>query len=340
MGYFPKLRLRRLRRTPKIRSMIRETSISASDLIYPIFIDENIKERREIKSMPAQFRISLNNIADEVKEVVELGIPAVMLFGIPSRKDERGSSAYAAGGVVQTAVRSIKKELGDDICVITDVCLCEYTTHGHCGVVDPKTCRIKNDETLELLARAAVSHAEAGADIVAPSAMMDGMVAAIRDSLDREGFEDVLIMSYAAKFASSFYAPFREAADSAPSFGDRSTYQMDFANALEALREVELDLKEGADIVMVKPAMCYLDVLYRVKEKFGVPTAAFNVSGEYAMIKAAASLNWLDERKTVIEVLTCIKRAGADLILTYFAKDVARMLKDLSWWQRRSLEST
>ncbi|WP_456487984.1 porphobilinogen synthase, partial [Candidatus Alkanophaga liquidiphilum] len=239
MGYFPKLRLRRLRRTPKIRSMIRETSISASDLIYPIFIDENIKERREIKSMPAQFRISLNNIADEVKEVVELGIPAVMLFGIPSRKDERGSSAYAAGGVVQTAVRSIKKELGDDICVITDVCLCEYTTHGHCGVVDPKTCRIKNDETLELLARAAVSHAEAGADIVAPSAMMDGMVAAIRDSLDREGFEDVLIMSYAAKFASSFYAPFREAADSAPSFGDRSTYQMDFANALEALREVE-----------------------------------------------------------------------------------------------------
>lgn len=340
MGYFPKLRLRRLRRTPKIRSMIRETSISASDLIYPIFIDENIKERREIKSMPAQFRISLNNIADEVKEVVELGIPAVMLFGIPSRKDERGISAYAAGGVVQTAVRSIKKELGDDICVITDVCLCEYTTHGHCGVVDPKTCRIKNDETLELLARAAVSHAEAGADIVAPSAMMDGMVAAIRDSLDREGFEDVLIMSYAAKFASSFYAPFREAADSAPSFGDRSTYQMDFANALEALREVELDLKEGADIVMVKPAMCYLDVLYRVKEKFGVPTAAFNVSGEYAMIKAAASLNWLDERKTVIEVLTCIKRAGADLILTYFAKDVARMLKDLSWWQRRSLEST
>jgi len=332
MSHLPKLRLRmrRLRRTPKIRSMVRETNVSTSDLVYPIFVDENIKERREIRSMPGQFRIPLDDVADEVKEAAELGIPAVILFGIPSRKDERGSSAYDENGVVQTAVRSIKKELGDDICVITDVCLCEYTTHGHCGVVDPKTRRIKNDETLELLAKTAVSHAEAGADIVAPSAMMDGMVAAIRDSLDREGFEDVLIMSYAAKFASSFYAPFREAVDSAPSFGDRSTYQMDFANALEALREVELDLKEGADIVMVKPAMCYLDVLYRVKEKFGVPTAAFNVSGEYAMIKAAAANGWLEEQKVVLEVLTCIKRAGADLILTYFAKDVAKMLKGYS----------
>ncbi|MDF2957905.1 MAG: Delta-aminolevulinic acid dehydratase [Candidatus Alkanophagales archaeon MCA70_species_1] len=332
MSHLPKLRLRmrRLRRTPKIRSMVRETNVSTSDLVYPIFVDENIKERREIRSMPGQFRIPLDDVADEVKEAAELGIPAVILFGIPSRKDERGSSAYAASGVVQTAVRNIKKELGDDICVITDVCLCEYTTHGHCGVVDPKTRRIKNDETLELLAKTAVSHAEAGADIVAPSAMMDGMVAAIRDSLDREGFEDVLIMSYAAKFASSLYAPFREAANSAPSFGDRSTYQMDFANALEALREVELDLKEGADIVMVKPAMCYLDVLYRVKEKFGVPTAAFNVSGEYAMIKAAAANGWLEEPKVVLEVLTCIKRAGADLILTYFAKDVAKMLKGYS----------
>jgi len=322
---FPVRRMRRLRRTEKIRGMVRETVLTKNDLIYPIFVDETIEERVEIASMPGQFRLPVSEVRDEALEVVSLGIPAVILFGIPAHKDEVGSEAYNSEGVVQRAVREIKDEVGDDLVVITDVCLCEYTSHGHCGVV--KDGEILNDPTLELLAKEAVSHAEAGADIVAPSDMMDGRVAKIREALDDAGYENVAIMSYAAKYASSFYGPFREAAKSAPAFGDRRSYQMDPANANEALREVYLDIQEGADIVMVKPALAYLDIIAKVKERFRMPTAAYNVSGEYAMVKAASQAGYVDEKSLVLEILTSIKRAGADLILTYHAKEVATWLE-------------
>ena len=323
---FPLKRMRRLRKNKKIRDMVSETVLTVNDLISPIFVKENIERPEPIQSMPGNYRLPLEYAANEARELVELGIPAVILFGIPWEKDEIASQAYAKNGIIQQAVREIKREVGDRLIVITDVCLCEYMAHGHCGIVEGG--KILNDPTLKLLAKAAVSHAEAGVDIVAPSDMMDGRVLAIREELDREGFGDVAIMSYAAKYASSFYGPFREAADSAPSFGDRATYQMDPRNVEEALHEVELDIKEGADIIMVKPALAYLDIVYRVKAKFNVVTAAYNVSGEFAMIKAAAERGWIDEKRAVLEILTSIKRAGADLILTYFAKDVAKQLKE------------
>jgi porphobilinogen synthase len=317
--------MRRLRKNEKIRAMIRETTVTKNDLIFPIFIKEGIKKKEEIEAMPSQFRLPLDEVRDEALEIVSLGVPAVLLFGIPEHKDEVGSEAYNPKGIIQKAIKEIKDEVGDDLVVITDICLCEYTDHGHCGVVEGE--KILNDPTLELLAKVATSHAEAGADIVAPSDMMDGRVKAIRQSLDENGFEDTLIMSYAAKYASAFYSPFREAASSSPSFGDRKSYQMDSANTDEALQEIRLDLKEGADIIMIKPALSYLDVIYRVKNEFMVPTAAYNVSGEYSLVKAAAEKDFIDEKKMVLEILTSIKRAGADLILTYFAKDVAKRLE-------------
>ncbi|MGD9780508.1 porphobilinogen synthase [Methanomethylovorans sp.] len=323
---FPQVRMRRLR-SGKIRDMVRETSISVDDLIYPMLVDENIDSPLAMSSMPGISRLPVEMAADDVKEAADLGIPAVILFGIPSTKDEEGSSAWGQDDVVQRAVREIKSELGKDMYVITDVCLCEYTSHGHCGVVDMEHEQILNDPTLPLLGKTAVSHALAGADMVAPSGMMDGMITAIRDALDKSNCKDVPIMSYAAKYSSAFYGPFREAADSGYSFGDRSSYQMDPANSDEAIREAELDILEGADVIMVKPALPYLDVLYRIKTEFKMPTAAYNVSGEFAMLKAAARLGWLDENKVMYESLLSIKRAGADMILTYFAKDLARMLK-------------
>ncbi len=310
-----------------IRGMVRETVLDPMDMIYPVFVDETISSKQEIESMPGQFRLPLSDVVDEVCELIELKIPAVLLFGIPAEKDDLGSSALDDKGIIQRAVKAIRDAVGDKIVVITDVCLCEYTSHGHCGIVDGK--KILNDPTLEQIARMALSHAKAGADIVAPSGMMDGMVSAIRNLLDEEGYQDTLIMSYAAKYASSFYAPFREAADSGYAFGDRSSYQMDPGNSDEAIREVELDIMEGADILMVKPAIGYLDVLYRVKTTFGMPTAAYNVSGEYSMVKAAAMNGWIDEKKVMYEMLLSIKRAGADLIITYFAKDIARYLEGL-----------
>jgi porphobilinogen synthase len=305
--------------------MMRETSLSKNDIIYPIFIDENIDKKTEIRAMPGQFRLPLGEVRDEVLELVSLGIPGVILFGIPGEKDSQGSEAYNPDGIIQRAVREIKDEVGDDLVVITDVCLCEYTDHGHCGVLEGE--KILNDPTVELLAKTAVTHAEAGADIVAPSDMMDGRVGVIRRALDDAGYEDTIIMSYAAKYASAFYGPFREAADSAPAFGDRKTHQMDPGNSDEAEREIYLDLEEGADIVMVKPALSYLDIIERVKRKFMVPVAAYNVSGEYSMVKAAAERGFVDEKNIVLEILTSIKRAGADLILTYHAKDIARWLE-------------
>ncbi len=316
--------MRRLRRTEKIRAMLKETTISKNDLIYPIFVEEGIEGRRAIEAMPNQYRLALGEVRDEAREIVSLGILAVILFGIPQKKDAAGSQAYAKDGVIPRAIGEIKDEVGDDLVVITDVCMCEYTDHGHCGVVEGE--KVLNDPTLKLLAREALSHASAGADIVAPSDMMDGRVGTIRETLDKEGFEDMIIMSYAAKYASSFYGPFRDAADSVPSFGDRRGYQMDPANANEAMQEVYLDIEEGADIVMVKPALSYLDLIYRVKQEFAMPTAAYNVSGEYAMVKAAAKKGYVDEERIVMEIMTSIKRAGADLILTYHAKDVARWL--------------
>jgi len=322
---FPVRRMRRLRRTSALRDMVAETSVSKEDLIYPVFVDESADKRKPIPSMPGQFRLPLREARAEARALVELGIPATILFGIPKTKDEQGSSAYDENGVIQRAVREMKDEVGDELVVITDVCLCEYTSHGHCGVLRSDG-TVDNDATLELLAREAVSHAEAGADMVAPSDMMDGRVEAIRKGLDGAGYIDVPIMAYAAKYASSFYGPFRDAADSTPAFGDRRGYQMDIRNSDEALWEVRLDVEEGADIVMVKPALAYLDIIRRVKEEFAMPTAAYNVSGEYAMIKAAVEKGYLDERRVVLEALTSIKRAGADLILTYFAKDVATWL--------------
>ncbi|HDM36040.1 MAG TPA: porphobilinogen synthase [Candidatus Syntrophoarchaeum butanivorans] len=324
---FPIMRMRRLRGSRVIRGMVRETVLDPMDMIYPVFVDETISSKQEIESMPGQFRLPLSDVVDEVCELIELKIPAVLLFGIPAEKDDVGSSALDDEGIIQRAVKAIRDAVGDKIVVITDVCLCEYTSHGHCGIVDGK--KILNDPTLEQIARMALSHAKAGADIVAPSGMMDGMVSAIRNLLDEEGYQDTLIMSYAAKYASSFYAPFREAADSGYAFGDRSSYQMDPGNSDEAIREVELDIMEGADILMVKPAIGYLDVLYRVKATFGMPTAAYNVSGEYSMVKAAAMNGWIDEKKVMYEMLLSIKRAGADLIITYFAKDIARYLEGL-----------
>ncbi|NTW28751.1 MAG: porphobilinogen synthase [Coriobacteriia bacterium] len=321
---FPEYRPRRLRANETIRSMVRENSLSASDLIYPLFVKPGKSLRDEVSSMPGVFQLSLDQLPAEIAELKGLGIPAVILFGLPSAKDEVGSEAYAEHGIVQEAIRAIKA-YDPAFYVITDVCLCEYTSHGHCGVIDEAGC-VLNDLTLELLAREAVSHAEAGADMVAPSDMMDGRVAAIRSALDSEGFQDVPIMAYSAKYASGYYGPFRDAADSAPSFGDRRAYQMDPANAEEALREVALDIEEGADIVMVKPALAYMDIIRRVKDEFGYPTAAYNVSGEYAMVKAAAANGWIDEERVVLETLLGFKRAGADIIITYHAKDAARWL--------------
>ena len=321
--FFPSYRPRRMRKNPQWRRMIRETALSVDDLIYPMFVIHGKNVRKEISSMPGNFQFSVDHLIKEAKTVHGLGIPAVILFGIPKTKDEMGSGAYDDRGIIQTAVRALKDKV-PDLMVITDVCLCEYTSHGHCGIVENG--EVLNDTTLELLAREAVSHARAGADMVAPSDMMDGRVGAIRDALDEEGFEAIPIMSYAVKYTSAFYGPFRDAAESPPKFGDRSSYQMDQANTREAMREAELDASEGADILMVKPALPYLDIIYRVREEFDLPVAAYNVSGEYAMLKAAAKLGWLDEKKVMMESLTAIKRAGADMILTYWAKDAAKLL--------------
>jgi porphobilinogen synthase len=318
--------MRRLRKTARIRELLRETVLRKDDFIYPIFVKEGIEKREEISSMPGQFRLPLGEVRDEALELVSLGIPGIILFGIPLKRDSTASEAYNPRGIIQKAVEEIKDEVGDELVVITDVCLCEYTDHGHCGIVEKH--KILNDPTLELLADTAVTHAEAGADIVAPSDMMDGRVRAIRRALDERGHGDTAIMSYAAKYASSFYSPFREAASSAPSFGDRKSHQMDPPNASEALQEVYLDLEEGADIVMVKPALAYLDVVRRVKSEFSVPTAAYNVSGEYALVKAAAERGYIHEQSMVLEILTSIKRAGADFILTYHAKEAAKWLEE------------
>lgn len=322
---FPTVRMRRLRTTAAMRTMVRETGISGHDLIYPLFVTTTAGEKQEISSMPGVYRHPVDRLPEEIEEIVRLGIPAVLIFGLPSEKDEVGSDAYHDRGVVQEALRTIKHE-APQLLVMTDVCLCEYTSHGHCGIIVDG--HVDNDVTLEYLARTALSHAEAGADIVSPSAMMDGQVATIRQALDERGFGQTAIMAYGAKFASSFYGPFRDAVDSSPQFGDRRGYQMDPANSREALRELEMDATEGADILMVKPALAYLDIIGKARERFPHPLAAYNVSGEYAMVKAAAQLGWLDERGAVLEMLTAIKRAGADLIITYFAKEVVQWLRE------------
>ncbi len=335
---FPIYRPRRLRQTAKLRALVRETELSVSDLVMPLFVREGTRLRKPISSMPGQFQLSVDELVKEAGRTAKLGVPAVILFGIPDKKDEKASGAYAPTGIVPKAVRALKKEL-PELIVICDVCLCEYMSHGHCGIVRKPSksggagipaCdyMIDNDASLDLLAKSALAYAEAGADIVAPSDMMDGRVAAIRAALDETGFSDTPIMSYAAKFASAYYGPFREAAESPPQFGDRRTYQMDCANADEALREVALDIEEGADIVMVKPALGYQDLIWRVKEKFRYPVACYNVSGEYAMVKAAAQNGWLDEKQVVLEMLTGFRRAGADIILTYWAQQAARWLAE------------
>ena len=323
MSSFPELRLRRLRRTEPLRSLFRETRIEVGDLIYPLFVIEGSQVRQEIASMPGIFRYSVDLLSKEAEEIAKLGLPGVILFGIPQYKDELGSGAYHTEGVIQQAVKIIKGAV-PELVVVTDVCLCEYTSHGHCGVV--VNGYVDNDQTLELLAKTAVSQAQAGADIVAPSDMMDGRVKAIRQSLDKNGFHLTPIMSYSAKYASAFYEPFRNAAECTPQFGDRRSYQMDPPNWREALREVEQDIAEGADIVMVKPALAYLDVIRKVRDTFHHPLAAYNVSGEFAMVKAAAQCGWIDEPRVVLEILTAIKRAGADVIITYHAKEAARWL--------------
>jgi porphobilinogen synthase len=317
------LRMRRLRRTPALRGMVRETRLSVDQLILPLFVCSGHGVRRAVRSMPGVHQLSPDEAVNEAREAFAEGVPAVLLFGLPDAKDEIGSGAYDLNGPLHAAVRAIRDAVPDMV-VITDVCLCEYTSHGHCGIIDGDD--IANDATVEQLVRAAVSHAEAGAHIVAPSDMMDGRVGAIRAALDADGFDQVAIMSYAAKYCSGFYGPFREAADSAPQFGDRRSHQMDPGNAEEALREVEIDIAEGADIVMVKPAMPYLDIVWRVKDRFGYPTAAYQVSGEYSMIKAAAHNGWIEEERAMMESLIAIRRAGADMILTYFARDAARLL--------------
>ncbi len=320
---FPEYRPRRLRKNENFRRMLRETTLSVDNLIYPLFVVPGKEVKKPIESMPGQFQLSVDRLVKEVQRAKELGIPAVLLFGIPEKKDEQATGAFAEHGIVQQAVRRLKEKV-PDILVVTDVCLCEYTSHGHCGMLQGE--EVDNDATLEVLAETAVSHAKAGADMVAPSAMMDGQIGALRDALDETGFGAVPIMAYAAKFASCFYGPFREAAESAPQFGDRRAYQMDPANGDEAIREMNLDVQEGADILMVKPALPYLDLVRRAKEEFDLPVAAYNVSGEYAMVKAAAAMGWLDGERAMMESLTAIRRAGADIILTYFAPEVARIL--------------
>lgn len=325
---FPIYRPRRLRQNENFRRIVRETKVSVDDLIYPLFVVPGKDINEPVPSMPGVFRMSIDKLISDVKEIELLGIPAIILFGIPESKDEIGSGAYDANGIIQKAVRALR-EKSPDIIIITDVCLCEYTSHGHCGLI--KNGEVDNDSTVELLAKTAISHAEAGAHMVAPSDMMDGRIGVIRKALDENGFSTLPIMAYSAKYCSSFYGPFRDAADSAPQFGDRRAYQMDAANSEEALREVALDIMEGADIVMVKPALPFLDIIQRVKDNFDRPIAAYNVSGEYSMIKAAADKGWIDEKRVMMEVLTSIKRAGADMILTYFAKDVARILNARSY---------
>ncbi len=325
MSNFPTVRMRRTRQNEKLRSLVRETRLSVDQLIYPLFVAEDISEPREVSSMPGIMNWPLEYIGREAERIANLGIPAVLLFGLPAEKDAVGSEAYNDKGIIQQAIRKLKAETPDTL-VITDVCLCEYTDHGHCGVI--LNGNVQNDESLELLSRMSLSHVEAGADIVAPSDMMDGRVGAIRHALDEQGFSATPIMAYSAKFASGFYGPFREAAGSAPQFGDRRSYQMDPANVREALREVDLDIAEGADIVMVKPAMAYMDVIRQVRDHCDLPIAAYNVSGEFSMIKAAAQNGWIDERRVAMEVLTGIRRAGADMIITYFAPDVVEWLQE------------
>ncbi len=323
--YFPVYRPRRFRRTENLRRMVRETRLSVDHLVYPLFVMPGKGVKNPVQSMPGVFQLSVDHLLEEVRSVVEHNIPGIILFGLPEKKDEHGSEAYADKGPVQQAIRKIKDKW-PDLTVITDVCLCEYTSHGHCGIL--RGDEVQNDATLEILARVALSHAKAGADIIAPSDMMDGRVGAIRESLDENGFEQTAILAYSAKYCSGFYGPFREAADSAPQFGDRRAYQMDVANSEEALREVALDVEEGADMVMVKPALSYLDIIRRVRDEFDRPVAAYSVSGEYAMIKAAAANGWIDGDRVMMEVLTSIVRAGADMILTYFAKDAAALLQN------------
>lgn len=325
MSTFPIYRPRRLRANENLRRLVRETTLSVHDLIYPMFVVHGHNTATEISAMPGCYQYSVDLLVTAAKELAALGIPGTILFGIPEVKDPLGSEAYADDGIIQQAVRAIKDTV-PDLLVMTDVCLCEYTDHGHCGIVEAG--EVQNDPTLELLVKESISHARAGADVIAPSDMMDGRVGAIRAALDENGYQNVPIMAYSAKYASAFYGPFREAAESTPQFGDRRAYQMDSANAEEALREVSLDIEEGADILMVKPALAYLDVIQRVKTEFQVPVAAYNVSGEYAMIKAAAENGWIDEKRVALEVLTSIKRAGADMILTYFAKSVVEWLND------------
>ena len=322
-------RPRRLRRSSALRNLVRETHLNAHNFVLPLFVSEKVQQRRPIASMPGVFQLSVKEAADEAQAAQDLGLQALLLFGIPKQKDEQASGAYAENGIVQEALRAIKSKC-PDLVTISDVCLCEYMSHGHCGVIriDGDRFHVLNDETVELLVRTALSHAEAGADIVAPSDMMDGRVGAIRAALDATGFDQTAIMSYAAKFASAFYGPFREAAESPPQFGDRRSYQMDFANAKEALREVALDVDEGADIVMIKPALPYMDILWRVRERFGKPTAVYHVSGEYAMVKSAVEKGLLNERDAVLEIMTALKRAGADIIVTYWARELARWLRE------------
>ena len=320
---FPIHRARRLRKNENIRRLVRETYLSIDDLVYPVFVEEGNNIKKEIPSMPDIYRYSIDRLEEELEEVVKLNIPAIILFGIPKHKDDIGSESWNDEGIIQQAVRYIKKNF-PQLYIITDVCFCEYTSHGHCGVLNDYD--VDNDKTLENLKKQVVSHAKAGADMVAPSGMMDGMVKAIRNALDEAGYKDIPIMSYSAKFASSYYGPFRDAADSTPSFGDRRSYQMDFHNKREAIKEVLFDVEEGADIVMVKPALAYLDIISEIKKSINLPVAAYNVSGEYSMIKAASKMGWLDEKKVMYETLVAIKRAGADIIITYFAKDIAKLL--------------
>ena len=322
--YFPDYRPRRLRKNENFRRLLRETALSVNDLVYPLFVVEGKGVKKPISSMPGNFQLSIDNLIKEVEKTKGLDIPAVLLFGIPDKKDEVASGAFARDGIVQLAVRRIKEKV-PDILVITDVCLCEYTSHGHCGMIEKGD--VDNDSTLEVLAETALSHAKSGADMVAPSAMMDGQIGAIRETLDEAGYETLPVMAYAAKYASCFYGPFREAAESTPQYGDRKSYQMDPANSDEAIREMNLDVEEGADILMVKPALPYLDIIRRAKEEFDLPVAAYNVSGEFSMIKAAANLGWLDGEKAMMESLISIKRAGADIIITYFAQEVAEVLQ-------------
>ena len=321
---YPQVRMRRLRRTNAMRSMLQRVKVRPSDLICPIFIDENVKAAVQIESMPGYFRLPISGVVNEARSIIEQGVKAVLLFGLPKAKDEKGSQAYAPTGIVQKAVAALKKEFGDELVVMTDLCLCEYMSHGHCGIVEKN--EVKNDATLEVYRKAAVSQAQAGADVVAPSGMMDGQVKAIRTALDDACFNHTAIMAYSAKFASYFFGPFRDAAECAPQFGDRKSYQMGSANTEEALREIEQDINEGADIIMIKPALAYLDIIHAAREKFNLPVAAYNVSGEYSMVKAAVQNGWIDENAAINEILIGIKRAGADLIITYFARDTGSWL--------------